>query len=85
MDPGHTTDPEGTLPDGVTQYEIGALVIDTARQRMGVVMGHLGGRLQLRPPSGGVEWDCTPEFARTPLAGEVVTGTTPGRYSRRSR
>lgn len=81
MDPGHTPDSEGTSPDGVTQYEIGALVIDTARQRMGVVMGHLGGRLQLRPPSGGVEWDCTPEFARTPLSDEVVTATTRGQRS----
>ncbi|WP_409235688.1 hypothetical protein [Streptomyces sp. PA5.6] len=67
-----------TAPDDVTQYEIGALVIDSARQRLGMVMGHLGGHLQLRAPSGGVEWDCTPEFARTPLSGEVVTATTPG-------
>ncbi len=66
---------DGTAPDDVGQCEIGALIIDTARQRLGMVMGHLGGRLQLRAPSGGVEWDCTPEFARTPLSGEVVHAT----------
>ncbi|MFI1682263.1 hypothetical protein [Streptomyces sp. NPDC020607] len=70
---------DGTAPDDVTQYKIGSLIIDTARQRLGMVMGHLGGRLQLRAPSGGVEWDCGAEFARTPRSGEVETATVPGR------
>jgi hypothetical protein len=51
-----TTDREqATLkPEG---YELGSTVWDTKRDVPGVVMGHLGGRLQLRAVSGGREWD----------------------------
>ncbi|MEU0343334.1 hypothetical protein ABZ092_31365 [Streptomyces bobili] len=38
--------------------ELGSLVKDTARNKVGVVMGHYGGdRVQLRPIMGGAEWD----------------------------
>jgi hypothetical protein len=37
--------------------ELGSAVWDTQRDVPGVVMGHLGGRLQLRAISGGREWD----------------------------
>lgn len=40
---------------------VGAHVVDVRDGRVGEVMGHVGGRLQLRPVGGGREWDCPPE------------------------
>ncbi|MFJ4684799.1 hypothetical protein [Streptomyces sp. NPDC088789] len=40
---------------------IGSYVIDTRTGRPGVVMGHEGPYVQLRPVGGGREWDCVPE------------------------
>ncbi|KUF15431.1 hypothetical protein AT728_29720 [Streptomyces silvensis] len=65
-------DPEGTAPEGTEEPVVGDLVIDEARKRMGVVTGRVGGRLQIRPPAGGTEWDCGPEFARPARADEIV-------------
>ncbi|MFV2117940.1 hypothetical protein ACE14D_05655 [Streptomyces sp. Act-28] len=39
----------------------GAYVIDARDGRVGQVMGHVGGYVQLRPPGGGREWDCPPD------------------------
>jgi hypothetical protein len=39
----------------------GTAVRDTARNRVGIVMGHVGPYLQLRPLSGGREWDAAPD------------------------
>jgi hypothetical protein len=55
-----------------TRYETGALVIDTARQRLGRVMGHYGPYLQLRPPGGGLEWDARPESVREAREDEIM-------------
>jgi hypothetical protein len=44
-----------------TAPEVGELVLDAARDRVGVVMGHEGPFVQLRPPDGGREWDADPE------------------------
>ncbi|WP_406502835.1 hypothetical protein [Streptomyces sp. NBC_00212] len=41
--------------------DTGALVLDTATGRIGIVMGHVGPCVQLRPPSGGQEWDADPD------------------------
>ncbi|WAL98111.1 hypothetical protein [Streptomyces sp. Je 1-369] len=73
----------GTAPHDVRQYGIGTLVIDEARKRLGVVMDRVGGRYQLRSPSGGREWDCAAEFVRTPRPGEIVhvTATAAGQHS----
>ncbi|MBW1604406.1 hypothetical protein JJV70_20330 [Streptomyces sp. JJ66] len=38
--------------------------VDERTDRVGQVMGHVGGRVQLRPPGGGREWDCPPEEVR---------------------
>ncbi|MFF6994377.1 hypothetical protein ACFY93_05380 [Streptomyces sp. NPDC008313] len=38
----------------------GTGVRDTARDRVGIVMGHEGPYLQLRPLTGGREWDADP-------------------------
>lgn len=72
---GHT---EGMTPEAaaaeaaVDALGIGALAVDTARQRLGRVMGHYGARVQLRPPAGGLEWDVRPESVREAREDEVV-------------
>ncbi len=40
---------------------IGELAKDTTRGRIGVVMGEVGGRVQIRPINGGKEWDAMPD------------------------
>lgn len=49
---------------GEEQQPEGALVVDTERDRLGYVMGHLGVAVQLRPVTGGREWDAEPARVR---------------------
>ncbi|WP_241191831.1 hypothetical protein [Streptomyces sp. ADI97-07] len=44
-----------------TRPGIGELAKDSARNRIGVVMGEIGGRVQMRPLRGGMEWDAMPD------------------------
>ncbi|MFM9445306.1 hypothetical protein [Streptomyces acidiscabies] len=44
-----------------TRPGIGELAKDTARGRIGVVMDEVGGRVQIRPLTGGTEWDALPD------------------------
>ncbi|MFF3875964.1 hypothetical protein [Streptomyces sp. NPDC001978] len=44
-----------------TRPGIGELAKDSARSRIGVVMGEVGGRVQIRPIGGGREWDALPD------------------------
>ncbi|MET8678948.1 hypothetical protein ABZW18_15570 [Streptomyces sp. NPDC004647] len=44
--------------------DLGAYVVDLRQDRIGRVMGHEGPYVQLRPPGGGLEWDCPPESLR---------------------
>ncbi|MGW4974992.1 hypothetical protein [Streptomyces mirabilis] len=44
-----------------TRPGIGELAKDSARGRIGVVMGEIGGRVQMRPIRGGKEWDAMPD------------------------
>ncbi|WND36850.1 hypothetical protein RI578_22340 [Streptomyces sp. BB1-1-1] len=37
---------------------VGAHAVDARDGRVGEVMGHVGGSVQLRPVAGGREWDC---------------------------
>ncbi|MEX3107575.1 MULTISPECIES: hypothetical protein [unclassified Streptomyces] len=46
--------------------KIGTYVLDTRSNRIGEVMDHLNGHLQLRPIGGGVEWDCPPTDTELP-------------------
>ncbi|MGW3664012.1 hypothetical protein [Streptomyces sp. NPDC005141] len=46
--------------------------IDVRDGRLGQVMGHEGGYVQLRPPGGGREWDCPPEALAEAPPGEVL-------------
>jgi hypothetical protein len=39
------------------QLAVGMLVFDMRRKALGVVMDTDWGRLYLRPPGGGIEWD----------------------------
>lgn len=43
-----------------TRPGIGELAKDSASRRIGVVMGEIGGRVQMRPVPGGREWDAMP-------------------------
>ncbi|MFJ9541684.1 hypothetical protein ACIRPX_31115 [Streptomyces sp. NPDC101225] len=51
---------------------VGTYVTDVRDGRIGEAMGHVGGRVQLRPVAGGREWDCPPESARTASPEEVL-------------
>ncbi|MBC2876353.1 hypothetical protein H7K43_15045 [Streptomyces sp. TYQ1024] len=44
--------------------EVGSLVLDIKRDRVGTVMGQLAGRIFLRPPHGGREWEAAPSDVR---------------------
>jgi len=44
-----------------TRPSIGELAKDSVRGRIGVVMGEIGGRVQMRPLRGGIEWDVMPD------------------------
>ncbi|WP_079249038.1 hypothetical protein [Streptomyces sp. MJM1172] len=53
--------------------DAGALVVDRRNGKVGVVMGHVGTYLQLRPPHGGREWDVPPKDVRTPTPTEELS------------
>lgn len=44
--------------------DVGALVVDAQASRLGYVMGHVGPNMQLRPVTGGREWDADPAHVR---------------------
>ncbi|GAA2468564.1 hypothetical protein [Streptomyces lavendulocolor] len=46
-------------------------MVDARDGRIGEVMGHVGGRVQLRPLGGGREWDC-PADELTPASPREV-------------
>ncbi|MFG3021359.1 hypothetical protein ACGFZQ_22895 [Streptomyces sp. NPDC048254] len=58
------------------EYEptLGDTVEDTARYRIGKVMGAVGGYVQLRPIGGGREWDASPEYLRPVSAADALRG-----------
>lgn len=77
---GATRDEDG-LPD------VGALVLDAKRDRVGVVMDRQGGRVYLRPPQGGREWeaaleDVRPARAADELRARVAEINAAGRWGR---
>lgn len=51
----------------------GALLVDQRNGQVGVVMGHVGPYVQLRPPQGGREWDVPPEQLRPPTQAEELS------------
>ncbi|SCK48187.1 hypothetical protein H180DRAFT_04304 [Streptomyces sp. WMMB 322] len=52
---------------------VGTAVRDTAQDRVGVVMGHEGPYLQLRPLSGGREWDADPNSIQPLSPAELLS------------
>ncbi|MEU1038369.1 hypothetical protein ACFYP4_05945 [Streptomyces sp. NPDC005551] len=55
---------------------IGAHAVDLRTGRVGVVMGHEGPYVQLRPYGGGREWDCEPDAVRGATAAERLGAAT---------
>ena len=55
---------------------IGTYAVDTRTGRVGVVMGHEGPYVQLRPFGGGREWDCEPDAVRTATPAERLRAAT---------
>ncbi|MCD9878198.1 hypothetical protein [Streptomyces guryensis] len=51
---------------------VGAYATDGRDGRVGEVMGHAGGRVQLRPVAGGREWECPPEAVGAAPPEEVL-------------
>ncbi|MFF3289325.1 hypothetical protein [Streptomyces sp. NPDC003023] len=50
----------------------GGYVVDVRDGRVGIVMGRVGTYVQLRPPGGGLEWDCPPGDLRPATPGELL-------------
>ena len=55
---------------------VGAHVVDTVTGRVGVVMGHVGPYVQLRPYGGGREWDADPGAVRQATPAERLRAAT---------
>ncbi|WP_078616665.1 hypothetical protein [Streptomyces sp. 351MFTsu5.1] len=58
---------------------VGSYVVDTRTGKVGVVMGHEGPYVQLRPCGGGREWDAAPDAVReaTPVEQPTVSASVP--------
>ncbi|WP_447040497.1 hypothetical protein [Streptomyces sp. DSM 118878] len=52
---------------------VGEAVHDSSRDRVGRVMGHEGPCVQLRPLSGGREWDADPGHLRVLTRNELLS------------
>ncbi len=55
---------------------VGAYVVDTPSGRLGIVMGHEGPYVQLRPYGGGKEWDADPGAVRHATPAERLRAAT---------
>ncbi|MEU8353099.1 MULTISPECIES: hypothetical protein [Streptomyces] len=53
---------------------IGELALDARQGRIGVVMDTLGGRMYLRRPEGGREWEASPHDVRPATPAEWADG-----------
>ncbi len=56
-----------------TRPGIGESAKDTTKGCVGVVMGEVGGRVQIRPIRGGTEGDAMPDNVGTPSAREELS------------
>jgi hypothetical protein len=55
---------------------VGTYVVDTRIGKVGVVMGHEGPYVQLRPYGGGREWDADPGAVRGATPAERLSAAT---------
>ncbi len=65
----------------------GTFVVDTARDRLGQVVGREGLHLRLRPPAGGREWEAEPVGVRIAtdserLSAKVKAANSQGRWGK---
>ncbi|MFH8469980.1 hypothetical protein [Streptomyces sp. NPDC017991] len=60
-------------PTAVDATTVGKVVRDAARGLVGRVMGHEGPYIQLRPLSGGREWDADPDHVRDLTPDELLS------------
>ncbi|MEU5278143.1 hypothetical protein AB0G87_17210 [Streptomyces asoensis] len=70
-----------------TRAVVGEVAKDSASGRIGVVMGEIGGRVQMRPVRGGREWDAMPGdvvalSAREELSARLAVRNHDGRVLR---
>ncbi|SES41240.1 hypothetical protein SAMN04487983_105042 [Streptomyces sp. yr375] len=56
-----------------TRPGVGEMAKDSGTGRIGVVMGEIGGRVQIRPVRGGKEWDALPDDVVSPSAREELS------------
>lgn len=63
---------------------VGSHVVDTRSGKVGIVMGHEGPYVQLRPYGGGKEWDADPAGIRRATPAERL-GAQDASGDRRSR
>ncbi|MFI9805625.1 hypothetical protein ACIHEJ_14865 [Streptomyces sp. NPDC052301] len=66
------------------KHPVGSHVVDTRTGRLGIVMGHEGPYVQLRPYGGGREWDAEPDAVRPATSAERLSAAT-ARANARSR
>ncbi|MEV7884094.1 hypothetical protein ACWD3I_11320 [Streptomyces sp. NPDC002817] len=55
---------------------VGSHVVDTRSGKVGIVMGHEGPYVQLRPYGGGKEWDAVPDTVRRATPAERLSAAT---------
>lgn len=55
---------------------VGLYVVDTRSGKVGIVMGHEGPYVQLRPYGGGREWDADPGAVRRATQAERLSAAT---------
>ncbi|MGN5378618.1 hypothetical protein ACQ4WX_17790 [Streptomyces lasalocidi] len=55
---------------------VGGHAVDTTTGRIGIVMGHEGPYVRLRPYGGGREWDCAPDAVRPATRTERLRAAT---------
>ena len=55
---------------------VGTHVVDTRTGKVGIVMGHEGPYVQLRPYGGGREWDADPGAVRGATTAERLSAAT---------
>jgi hypothetical protein len=66
-----------TAPGGpAMRPPVGWYVVDTRTGRVGVVIGHVGPYVQLRPHGGGREWDAEPAALRRATTAERIGAAT---------
>lgn len=67
------TSPDSETERTQTQFPVRTLMVDKRNDQVGLVIGHTGPYVQLRPPQGGEEWDVPPGELRRPTQAEELS------------